>query len=152
MATFSKWLGVGFSYLRWPFEAFYIRSQGGTLTVDNEIRYYFLFCGKWLTIPKGFEHDHFSWSPNLPRSIGGICHDYAFAFAQWDDGTKISFAQSRNIMRDILRDEGWPRLTVAKYVKGVNTVIARGMWQKYRERDGENAGRFKALTGRDLTL
>ena len=151
MASLGKWGLVGLSYLQWPFEALYIKLRGGSIEQKHEITFYFAFCDKTLTVPKGFRHDWYSWSPNLWNSVAAIFHDFAFAFGQWDDGSKISFNDSVRILSEIMKAEDWPTATRIKYVTGVRSLICRGMWSKYREDDPLHKLRYLELTGNKLT-
>ena len=151
MASLGKWGLVGLSYLQWPFEALYIKMRGGSIEQKTEISYYFIFCGKTLTVPKGFRHDWFSWSPNLWGSVAAIFHDFAFAFGQWDDGSKITFNDSVLILAEIMKTEDWPIKTQQKYQAGVRSLICRGMWHRYREDDDLHRVRYFELTDKMLT-
>jgi len=150
MASLGKWGLVGLSYLQWPFEALYIKCRGGSIEQKVELKFYFEFCNKWLTVPKGFRHDWYSWSPNLWKSVAAIFHDFAFAFGQWDDGSKISFNDSVRIIIEIMKSEDWPKITVAKYAAGVRSLICRGMWSRYRDDDPLHKIRYTELTGKTL--
>ena len=70
--------------------------------------------GKKLTVTKDYEHDRYSFAPNLRDDIPSSAHDFAYdpteegSGRKWDDGTHITRADADMMMRDLMRDSEDP--------------------------------------------
>lgn len=57
---------------------------------------------KSLTIPLGFEHDRYTFAPDLPDEKPAVAHDRAYGCHKWDDGTKMKRADADALLLQLM--------------------------------------------------
>jgi hypothetical protein len=79
----------------------------------------FLHNGKSVTIPKGYQHDRYTFAPNLNAEIPAIVHDYLCEFKRYDDGTICERDQADFHFYCLMRGYGVDEKTSLLYYYGV---------------------------------
>jgi hypothetical protein len=67
----------------------------------------------------------------LPFSDGQYLHDYAYDWAEWDCGERMTKGAADGVMIAALAREGHPRLILSLYLWGVSTGLARRLWNRH---------------------
>jgi len=74
---------------------------GKTWRTTEEIRVE--WRGKVLTVPKGFEHDRYTFAPDLPDRVPCIVHDFACGVKKWDDGSPLPRKEGNRLFLDLMK-------------------------------------------------
>jgi hypothetical protein len=84
-----------------------------------------------LTIPEGFVSDGYTGVWNPPDEMPAICHDRAYEFQRWDDGTPITFEQANDMLYYLMSTskDFWTRRLAMTYWLGV-TMFGRCFWRR----------------------
>lgn len=62
-----------------------------------------IWHGHKLTIIKGFQHDKYTFAPDLPDERPAVCHDFALEVGLWDDGTPIKLDDANQMCFDLMK-------------------------------------------------
>ena len=85
-----------------------------TFTVTNE-------QGKKKTVKEGFEHDRYTFAPDLPDEVPAIVHDCCYADQKWDDGTDMTQLEADRFLRFLMKQSAneLTRNCADNYYRGV---------------------------------
>jgi len=91
--------------------------------------------GRALTIPAGYEHDRYTWAPNLADELPAVAHDFSYdplgARRLWDNGKRITRRAADKLLLFLMSQSAdeLTREVAPLYYKGVRWLGAMS-WTK----------------------
>ena len=81
--------------------------------------------GHKLTIPKGFQHDKYTFAPDVPDERPAVCHDRALEIKVWDDGSPSSIDDANKMLYDLMKSS---QDKVTRELAGIYYMFLRYFW------------------------
>ena len=96
-------LAIGIDYVRIDPD----KNDGMKFELLHPVVYYSKRYEKFVIAPLGFRWDGATGAVDLEGSMSHLIHEVLCNNATWDDGTRISNWQASQVLKDILRQEGY---------------------------------------------